>query len=65
MSYVAAVVMMHIDDVEEAFWLFLKMIDDFLQPYFEEKMTGILRDRVIFTRILRRCHPELAAHLVR
>jgi hypothetical protein len=63
MSYVGALLLMHISDTERAFWVLLQMIDRHLGCYFEERMSGILRDRVVFSRILARCNEPLAKHL--
>jgi hypothetical protein len=65
MSYVAGVLLITFDSVDDAFWTFLALMDQHLSELFDARVSGMIRDGKVFDRLLAERLPALAAHLER
>lgn len=65
MSYVAGMLLVTFESVEDAFWTFLALMDQHLSGLFDSRVSGMVKDGKIFDRLLAERMPALAAHLER
>lgn len=67
MSYVVALLMLHIPDEERVFWCFVRLMKDNkynLRHFFVNDCANLSDVMLSFEVALARHHPKLAAHLV-
>jgi hypothetical protein len=65
MSYVAGMLLVTFDNVEDAFWTFLTLMDQHMRGSYDARVSGMIKDGKIFERLLAERMPSLAAHLER
>lgn len=65
MSYVAGMLLVTFDNVEDAFWTFLTLMDQHMRGSYDARVSGMIKDGKIFERLLAERLPSLAAHLER
>ena len=63
MNYLAAMLLMHVTDEEDVFWVFCVLIEDLATGYFDQGMIETRVDQMVFNELLDERIPALAAHL--
>lgn len=63
MSYVAGLLLITFESVEDAFWTFLTLMDQHMRGSYDARVSGMVKDGKIFERLLAERLPSLAAHL--